>query len=75
MFIETDASMAPAMAGKTGSAEYTTDKTRSHAWFVGFSDIETPDLVVCVIVEGAGAGSDYAVPIARKMFDTYYVNN
>ena len=62
-------------AGKTGSAEYTTDKTRSHAWFVGFSDIETPDLVVCVIVEGAGAGSDYAVPIARKMFDTYYVNN
>ena len=62
-------------AGKTGSAEYTTDKTRSHAWFVGFSDIETPDLVVCVIVEGAGAGSDYAVPIARKLFDSYYVNN
>ena len=62
-------------AGKTGTAEYTTDKNKSHAWFVGFSNVADPDLVVCVIVEGAGAGSDYAVPIAKRMFDTYYVNN
>ena len=62
-------------AGKTGTAEYTTDKSKSHAWFVGFSNVEDPDLVVCVLVEGAGAGSTYAVPIAKKMFDTYYVNN
>ena len=62
-------------AGKTGTAEYTTDKNKSHAWFVGFSNVADPDLVVCVIVEGAGAGSDYAVPIAKRMFDTYYVHN
>ncbi len=62
-------------AGKTGTAEYTTDKSKSHAWFVGFSNVADPDLVVCVIVEGAGAGSEYAVPIARRMFDAYYVNN
>ena len=66
-------------AGKTGTAEYTKDKSKSHAWFVGFSNVEAPDLVVCVLVEGAGAGSDYAVPIAKKMFDAYYeqpyVNN
>ena len=62
-------------AGKTGSAEYSNDKSKSHAWFVGFCNVEDPDLVVCVIVEGAGAGSEYAVPIAKKMFDSYYVNN
>jgi peptidoglycan glycosyltransferase len=62
-------------AGKTGSAEYSKDKSKSHAWFVGFSNVAAPDLVVCVIVEGAGAGSEYAVPIAKKMFDAYYVNN
>lgn len=61
-------------AGKTGTAEYSSDKSKSHAWFVGFSNVEDPDLVVCVIVEGAGAGSEYAVPIAKKIFDTYYVN-
>ena len=59
-------------AGKTGTAEYTTDKSKSHAWFVGFSNVESPELVVCVIMEGAGAGSEYAVPIAKKMFDAYY---
>lgn len=59
-------------AGKTGTAEYSSDKSKSHAWFVGFSNVEDPDLVVCVLVEGAGAGSEYAVPIAKKMFDSYY---
>ena len=59
-------------AGKTGTAEYTSDKSKSHAWFVGFSNVESPDLVVCVLVESAGSGSEYAVPIAKKMFDAYY---
>lgn len=61
-------------AGKTGTAEYSNDKSKSHAWFVGFSNVDSPDLVVCVVVEAAGAGSEYAVPIARQMFDAYYVN-
>ncbi len=61
-------------AGKTGTAEYSSDKSKSHAWFVGFSNTASPELVVCVIVEGAGAGSTYAVPIAKQVFDAYYVN-
>lgn len=61
-------------AGKTGTAEYSNDKSKSHAWFVGFSNVEDPDLVVCVVVEKSGAGSEYAVPVAKKIFDTYYVN-
>ncbi len=59
-------------AGKTGTAEYSSDKSKSHAWFVGFSNVAAPDLAVCVLVEGAGSGSEYAVPIAKKIFDTYY---
>lgn len=60
------------VAGKTGSAEYGTTKGDSHAWFTGFSNVEEPELVVTVLVEGAGSGSDYAVPMARRVFDAYY---
>ncbi len=67
--LKTDAYTA---AGKTGTAEYSSDKSKSHAWFVGFSNVEDPDLVVCVVVEESGAGSEYAVPVAKKIFDTYY---
>ena len=61
-------------AGKTGTAEYSSDKSKAHAWFTGFSNVENPDLVVCVVVEKSGAGSEYAVPVAKKIFDTYYKN-
>ena len=54
------------IAGKTGTAEYTSDKSKSHAWFVGFSDTGDQDIAVCVLVEERGSGSEYAVPIARQ---------
>ncbi len=58
-------------AGKTGSAEY--NKARdSHAWFTGFAPAENPEICVTVIIEGAGSGGDYAVPIAKKVFDAYF---
>jgi len=28
--------------------------------------------VVAVLVEKVGSGSEYAVPIAKRIFDTYY---
>lgn len=56
------------VAGKTGTAEYTKDKSKSHAWFAGFSNTGESDIVVCVLVEEAGSGSEYAVPIARQIF-------
>ena len=59
-------------AGKTGSAEYNSVKTDSHAWFTGFAPVEDPELCVTVIIEGAGSGGDYAVPIARRIFDAYF---
>lgn len=58
-------------AGKTGSAEFSNQKEESHAWFTGFAPVEKPQLVVTVIIEGAGSGGDYAVPMARRVFDAY----
>ena len=57
-------------AGKTGSAEFDSEGT-SHAWFVGFAPASQPKLVVSIVVEGAGTGSQYAVPIAKRMFEVY----
>ena len=59
-------------AGKTGSAEYGTAKGDSHAWFTGFAPAEDPKVSVTIIVEGAGTGGDYAVPIAKRLFDVYF---
>lgn len=59
-------------AGKTGSAEYNDVKGDSHAWFTGYAPAEDPEVCVTIIVEGAGSGGDYAVPIARRIFDAYF---
>lgn len=59
-------------AGKTGSAEYGTVKGDSHAWFTGFAPADDPQVCVTIIIEGAGAGGDYAVPIAKRIFDAYF---
>ena len=58
-------------AGKTGSAEYNSNSD-SHAWFTGFAPVEDPEIAVTVIVESAGSGGDYAVPMARRVFDAYF---
>ena len=59
-------------AGKTGSAEYGTVKGDSHAWFTGYAPADNPEICVTIIIEGAGAGGDYAVPIAKRIFDAYF---
>ncbi|MCM1100436.1 MAG: penicillin-binding transpeptidase domain-containing protein [Clostridium sp.] len=58
--------------GKTGSAEYNNVKGDSHAWFTGFAPAEDPEVCVTIVIEGAGSGGDYAVPIARRLFDAYF---
>ena len=61
------------VAGKTGTAEFDAQGT-SHAWFVGFAPAAAPKIAVSVIVEGAGTGSQYAVPIASRLFEEYLGN-
>lgn len=64
--------MSYTCAGKTGSAEFNEEKEDSHAWFTGFSPVEDPQIAVTVIVERIGSGGDYAVPLARRVFDAYW---
>ena len=62
------------VAGKTGSAEYymADGQIGTHSWFVGYSNIDDPDIVVVVLAENGGAGSQTAVPMAHQIFDAYY---
>ena len=36
-------------AGKTGTAEYSSDKEKDHSWFIGMTNIENPELVISVM--------------------------
>lgn len=57
-------------AGKTGSADH--GKGKAHSWFIGYAPYEKPEIAVSIVVESVGTGSEYAVPIARKIFDAYF---
>ncbi len=63
------------VAGKTGSAEYDSNKENSHSWFTGFAPAAEPEIAVTVIMEEAGTGSSYAVPVAKRIFDAYFDAN
>jgi peptidoglycan glycosyltransferase len=59
--------------GKTGTAEYTTNKSITHSWFIGYAiDSTGKELAIAVIMEGAGYGSKHAAPLAAKVFDAYF---
>lgn len=58
-------------AGKTGTAEYSSDKNKDHSWFIGISNVDNPDLVVSVIIESAD-GAAKAVNVAKQVFNAYY---
>lgn len=57
--------------GKTGTAEFSSNKNEAHSWFVGFAKKGEKKIAVAVIMEGAGAGSSHAAPLARSLFETY----
>ncbi len=59
------------VAGKTGSAEFSSIKTQSHAWFTGFAPAEDPQIAVTVIMENAGSGGEKAAPVAGKVMQAY----
>ena len=61
-------------AGKTGTAENSSGA--DHSWFIGYASTdEVADVAISVIVENGGAGSTSAVPIAKKVFNSFYNND
>ena len=54
--------------GKTGTAEFDSASTDTHAWFVGWQG----DIAFAVMVQKGGAGADAAVPIVDKFLSALH---
>ncbi len=71
------------VAGKTGTAqviaqerrgenENLAPENRDHAWFASFAPGDDPRLVVVVLVENGGAGSEAAAPLAKAIYEQFF---
>jgi peptidoglycan glycosyltransferase len=62
------------VAGKTGTAEFGREEEgRVHSWFTGFTNVNNPELVITVVIEGVdGRDGIRAVPIALQVLQAYY---
>lgn len=60
------------VAGKTGTAEYSSDKEKVHSWFVGFTNMDNPELAISVVIESADNSGMSAVSVAKKVLNAYY---
>ncbi len=60
------------IACKTGTAQHGGEETLSHAWITLFAPAYDPEIVVTVLVESAGQGSDIAAPVAKKVLEEYF---
>ena len=58
-------------AGKTGTAEYA-GGDHDFSWFIGFADIERPEIAVSIVVEESDVNGVKATAIARALMDEYY---
>lgn len=56
------------VCGKTGTVQ---DSKGNHSVFIAFAPAENPKIALSVYVENAGAGGDWAAPIASLMMEKY----
>ncbi len=57
---------------KTGTAESHAVSGNPHAWFTVFAPYENPEIMLTILVEEGGQGSDVAAPIARDILRVYF---
>jgi penicillin-binding protein 2 len=66
------------ISGKTGTAEKQIDpgdgimRTFNQSWWCGYGPSDSPELVVCVLIENGGHGGDAAAPAALKVFESFF---
>lgn len=60
------------VACKTGTAQHGGEDTLPHAWITLFAPAYHPEVVVTVLAESAGEGSQKAAPIAKEVLEAYF---
>ncbi|OGH02236.1 MAG: hypothetical protein A2798_03890 [Candidatus Levybacteria bacterium RIFCSPHIGHO2_01_FULL_37_17] len=60
------------IACKTGTAEHGDTKGIPHAWITLFAPAYNPEIVVTILAEESGEGSNVAAPIAKKILEAYF---
>jgi penicillin-binding protein 2 len=65
-------SLPIAVAGKTGTAQYGPNNESKHAWFTCFAPYDDPQIAMVILLEGAGEGSTFAVPVANDTLRWYF---
>ncbi|PIZ98160.1 MAG: hypothetical protein COX78_03665, partial [Candidatus Levybacteria bacterium CG_4_10_14_0_2_um_filter_35_8] len=61
-----------AIACKTGTAQHGGEQTLPHAWITLFAPAYKPEIVITVLSEESGEGSNVAAPIAKKILESYF---
>ncbi len=59
------------IACKTGTAE-TTPNQKPHAWITLFAPAYNPQVIITVLSENSGEGSNVAAPIAKKILEAWF---
>lgn len=62
------------VACKTGTAQYNQAEGKTHALFSVYSPSIDPEIMVTVVLEGAGEGSKEAAPVAYELLKWWYEN-
>lgn len=60
------------VACKTGTAQHGGEDTKPHAWITLFAPAYKPQVVITVLVESSGEGSNFAAPIAKTVLEKYF---
>lgn len=60
------------VACKTGTAQHGGEKTLPHAWITLFAPAYDPQIIVTVLAESSGEGSNIAAPIAKKILEEWF---
>jgi penicillin-binding protein 2 len=68
------ADLPVAVAAKTGTAQWSS-KHPPHAWFTSFAPYDDPEIVVTVVIEEGGEGSQVAAPVARRIYESYFARS
>ena len=60
------------VACKTGTAEHGGADAKPHAWITLFAPAYDPQIIITVLSEESGEGSNVAAPIAKKILESWF---